>query len=431
MATIQLPYGHGTFSLTLPDNRILATVTANEVDTADITPEQAVREALAQPIASQKLRDLVKKGEKICLLVPDITRIFECPFISVPIVVEELNAAGIPDSDIEILFADGGHKPMTPADHKKLVGEDIARRIKAYDHQCSDYANLQDFGTTSRGTPVWFNKRAAKADKIISVCGVIYHFLAGFGGGGKMLLPGIASYETIQANHKLALNNGFGSGLNPDVRSGNLTSSNPFHADIFEAAAMLPPAFSLNVVTNDKAQIIKAYAGNWVKAHKAACELVAKMDGVAIPHKADLVIASSGGYPKDMNLYQGIKTVTNALAAAKPGGVVIVLLQCKDGFGNADTKRLICDYTDMEAREKELRSNFSIGSFAGYFIANAAETHQFVLVTAMNPKDFATTKAQVAGNLEDALKIAEQKLGKDLAPCIVMPHGAATLPVLA
>lgn len=428
MAVIQLPYGHGSFSLSMQDDQILAVVEANKLDLPALTPEQAVREALRKPIASPGLDSLVKKGEKICILVPDITRVFECPFVSVPLLVEQLNGIGIPDQDLTILFANGGHKAMTADEHQKLIGAELARRIKTFDHQCHERENLAHMGTTSRGTPVYFNKHAVNADKIITVCGVIYHFLAGFGGGGKMLLPGIAGYETIQANHKLALNKGFGNGLNPEARSGNLTASNPFHADIFEAAAMLPPVFSLNVVTNSKAQIIRAYAGDWIAAHKEACELVARMDGARIPGRAELVIASSGGYPKDINLYQGIKTITNALGAARAGGVIIALLQCPDGFGNADTQKLLCAYETMNEREKELRENFSIGAFAGYFIADAATKTHLILVTDMPAADFGKTAVQIAPNLDEALKLAGHWL-QNKASCIIMPHGAATLPL--
>lgn len=141
-----------------------------------------------------------------------------------------------------------------------------------------------------------------EADKIVSCCGVAYHFLAGYGGGGKMLLPGIAAYDTIQHHHNRALNEGFGNGTNPMVCSGNLENSNVFQADLLEAAAMLPPVSLSMWWSTISSCIVKAFAGNWLAAHRRACSLVESIDGVTIPETAPLVIASAGGYPQGHQL---------------------------------------------------------------------------------------------------------------------------------
>ena len=287
-------------------------------------------------------------------------------------------------------------------------------------------------GDTSRGTPVWFNSYAMACDKIIITCGVVYHFLAGFGGGGKMLLPGIAGYETIQRHHKQALNPGFGNGTNADVRSANMADTNIFHADIFEAAAMARPCFGLNVVVNDDYRIIKAFAGDWVQSHAAACRLVDSMEGVTIPERTPLVVASAGGYPKDINLYQTIKLLSNALSAVQPGGTMILLSRCSEGFGNPDVETQICAYSDMQAREKALRDTFSIVSYVGFLFAEAAEKHNLILVTDMDAALFGKTKMHVCHSLDEALDKARHFLGQELdVRTIIMPHGASTLPKLA
>lgn len=428
MATIKMPYGKKYFELDLDD--IMTVVKANPVHAMSVKPADAVREALDNPIDSPKLSGIVKAGEKICILVPDATRLWQSPHVSVPIVVAELNKAGIKDEDIVILSACGTHRRQTPEEHASIVGPEIAKRIKIVDHQCGEKENLAFMGTTSRGTPVEFNKTAVNADKIISLCGVVYHFLAGFGGGGKMLLPGIAGDATIQHNHKLALNPGFGEGNNPGVRAGNLAESNPFHMDIVEAASMLPPAFSLNVVVDDSFNIVKAFAGDWKKAHKEACGLVEKMDGVAIPEKSDFVIASAGGMPKDINLYQAVKLLSNAMAAAKPGGTVILLAGCGENFGNKDCEAMICDYADMKSREKALRNNFSIGSYAGFLVAEAGEQFKLLLVSDIPGEKFAHTNVHACSSLEEALALAhELNNGKLPSNAVVMPHGATTLPM--
>lgn len=430
MRKIDLPYGHASFTLNLPGGEILDVVAANPVSLPQTTPTQAVAQALAAPIGSPGIAGVVSPGDQICLIVPDATRMWQSPSVSVPLVVAELNKAGVKDADITILCACGTHRRMTPQEHEKLCGPDIATRIRIIDHQCGEMTEMRHLGTTSRGTPVYFNRHAVDADKIITVCGVVYHFLAGFGGGGKMLLPGIAANETVQANHKHALNNGMGSGMNPGVRPGEISGKNPFHADILEAAEMLPPAFSLNVVVNDRQEIIKAFAGDWKKAHLEACGLVGEMDGVRITRQADLTIASAGGAPKDINIYQAVKLLSNAMAATRPGGTIILLAECPEGFGNADCEHQIRDLKSMEEREAELRGRFSIGAFAGYLCAESAQKFRIILVTEMDAKLFSATGIMVVNTLETALDLAARLNGGHLPPAIVMPHGATTLPII-
>ncbi len=167
-------------------------------------------------------------------------------------------------------------------------------------------------------------------DKIILTGGVVYHFLAGFGGGRKSIVPGIAGRETINTNHNNALNKGLGSGSNPRACNGNMTEDNPFHSDLMECAAFAKPAYLLNVIVDDSYQIVGAFAGDWREAHAQAAKAVEKLDGVPVPRRAPLVIASAGGYPKDINLYQTSKTLSNALAAAAPGGTIVLLSQCRE-----------------------------------------------------------------------------------------------------
>ena len=424
MSEHTLHYGNISWTMPVADKNLAAVLESNPVSLPVMEPDQAVREALRHPIGSPCLKDIVNPGEKICLLVPDVTRLWQSPAVYVHVMVEELNACGIPDSDILIVTATGTHRAHMGDEQTRLLGEDICRRIRVIDHDCRDTAHLVHVGDTSRGTPVWFNSYAMACDKIIITCGVVYHFLAGFGGGGKMLLPGIAGYETIQRHHKQALNPGFGNGTNADVRSANMADTNIFHADIFEAAAMARPCFGLNVVVNDDYRIIKAFAGDWVQSHAAACRLVDSMEGVTIPERTPLVVASAGGYPKDINLYQTIKLLSNALSAVQPGGTMILLSRCSEGFGNPDVETQICAYSDMQAREKALRDTFSIGSYVGFLFAEAAEKHNLILVTDMDAALFGKTKMHVCHTLDEALDKARHFLGQELdVRTIIMPHG--------
>ena len=193
---------------------------------------------------------------------------------------------------------------------------------------------------------------------------------------------------------------------------------------------MAHPTFLLNVVVDDDQKIISAFAGNWRTAHQAACDLVDAMYGVTIHERTPMVIASAGGYPKDLNFYQTIKTLCNALAAVEDGGTIILVTRSEEGFGSEDCRRFIADYPTMLEREKALRADFSIGAFIGYLFAENAETHHMIVVTGIPQEEFGTAKVHVVSTLDEALELA-RKLngGRDLRTTL-LPHGANTLPKL-
>lgn len=419
--------GQQEFEVHLPPELIAAELEPNRVELPQRTPAEHIRWALDHPIDSAPLKELVKAGNKVCLVISDVTRRWQSPETYIPLLVEELESAGVRDEDILIISATGTHRRQTPEEHAGLVTQAVYDRITLVDHVCTDEENLTYVGTTTRGTPVWLDKRALECDKIILTGGVVYHFMAGFGGGRKSILPGIAGRETIMKNHNLALNPGLGAGSNPEVRSANMNASNPVHADMVEACSMVSPAFLVNVVVNDDQQIIAAFAGNWITAHRAACDLVDRMYGVPAREKTPLVIASAGGFPKDLNFYQTIKTLSNALEVVEEGGTIILVTQSQEGFGNADTQRQIAGFNTMLEREKDLRENFSIGAFIGYLFAESAEKYHMIVVTGMDQSDFGTANIHAVRTLDEALDLSRRLNGKDLQATL-MPHGANTLP---
>ncbi len=430
MAQHYMKYGDKEFSVELGSGLIAAELHSNTVALPKKSALEHINEALDNPIGSPRLEEMLKPGQTVCIVVPDSTRLWQSPNVYVPAVVARLNKCGIRDADIRILTATGSHRPMSREEHIAIVSEDIYNRIGVVDHKCRESADMVKAGVTSHGTEVWVNRHAMECDHIILTGGVVYHFLAGYGGGPKYLLPGIASYETIQRHHNLALNKGFGSGSNAAVRSANMENSNIFHTDLEEAALLAKPSFLLNVVVDDNYNIIKAVAGDMVQAHREACSLVDAIDGVNVAERTPLVIASAGGAPKDINFYQTIKTLANALAVVSEGGTIIILSACTEGFGSPDTERQIRDFDTMEAREKDLRENFSIGSYVGFLFAESAEKHNLIMVCSMAAEDFAKTKIHIVTTLDDALALAKKlNDGKDMRATL-LPHGANTLPKL-
>ena len=426
-----MKYSDTEFAVSLDPGQVVAEVHANAVNLPKRTVREHIEYALDHPIGAGPIEEAVKPGEKVCIIISDTTRRWQQPSTYLPVLVERLNKAGIPDEDMLILCATGTHRKQTEEEHISLVGEDLYRRIRFIDHQCDDKEHLTYMGTTSRGTPVWLDSYAMACDKIILTGGVVYHFLAGFGGGRKSIVPGIAGREPINTNHNNALNKGLGSGSNPRACNGNMTDSNPFHSDLMECAAFAKPAYLLNVVVDDNYQIVGAFAGDWREAHAAATKLVQQLDGVPIPRRTQLVIASAGGYPKDINLYQTSKTLSNALAAVAPGGTMILLSECREGFGDPDCEAQICNYGTMADREKDLRANFSIGGFVGFLFAETSENYHLILVTDLPRERFARTKIQVARTLDEALALAAACNGGSLdgVETTLMPHGGSTFPL--
>lgn len=425
---ISLKYGNEEMTLHIAEENILQVIESNPVifDKAEI---EIIQTALENPIGSERLANLVREGERVCIVIPDITRAWQKTDLYLPLVVEELNRGGIRDEDILFICALGTHRPQTAEEHRLLLGPKLADRFQVIDHDCQDQENLIDFGTTSFGTPVRLNKKAMECEHLVLTGGIVYHFLAGWSGGKKYVLPGISSYETVMKNHALSLNPTRGLGPHPDVRSGN-DDTNLIHLDMLEATSLAKPTFLFNVVTAE-GRIAGAVAGHFKDAHDKGRELVDAIDGVTIQEKADLVIASAGGSPKDVNLYQSIKTLINAREATKPGGTMIILTESPEGLGgNADVQEMILGYDTVLEREDALRANYSISKYVGYYFCESADKFDLLLVSSLDPDLLKKANITIVKTLDEALELVYAKRGRNLKTHI-MPHGANTLPRLA
>ncbi|MDR2180700.1 MAG: nickel-dependent lactate racemase [Synergistaceae bacterium] len=421
-----LKFGKGSVDIDIPEENLLGVLRSREVPSA-ATEEEAIRKALANPIESPPVSEKVKAGDKVCIVVCDLTRVWQHPSLYLPILVDEVKKGGVRDEDIFFLVATGTHRSHTPEEHKILLGEKLYGHYKVFDNE-SRTARMTDFGKTSYGTPVRLNKMAADADHVILTGGIVYHFMSGWGGGRKSVLPGIAAYETVMANHALALNPPPGNGRNWVCRGGNV-EGNLIHLDMVEAAAKLAPSFLLNVVMNAEGKIGWAVAGDWQKAHEAGRNLVDSIDAVTIPQLADLVVASACGYPKDINFYQTTKTLFNAQDAARPGGAIVILSSCVEGYGNEEVQMMLQKFKNSQEREVELRREFTIAKYVGYCAGVAAEQFDFHLVTDMDAGLLEGTGIKVSRTLDDALGKIYSAHGRALKTWL-MVQGANTLPKL-
>ena len=362
MKKYQLPYGNGFQEVTLPEEKVLYDIHGNKADVLeDITA--ATLAAVRCPIASQPLQQVVRKGDKVAVIVSDVTRLVRTAEF-LPVIISEINAAGVPDEDITIIVATGTHRAHTHDEDIAVCGKDIVKRIKIHQHDSRNNEELTDLGVTSFGTPILIDSYVAEADKVIITGAVSLHPMAGFGGGRKAVMPGVSGHATIMHNHAIALAPKVGDGCNPLCETG-LLEGNPLHEDMVEVTKKLDPAFLVNMVFTPEGKLHEVVAGHWYKAWEKGCKDLVAMAGVPIKELADVVFASAGGSPKDMNLYQSCKAHMNAVFAVKKGGIMILTLECPD----IKEPAIFTDWfskSDVLQFEKDVRADFSIPAFVAF-----------------------------------------------------------------
>ena len=312
-----------------------------------------------------------------------------------------------------------------------MVQKEVADRIKIYQHDCLA-EDLVHVGDTSRGTPVWIDKHVADADKVIITGGITVHLMAGFGGGRKSILPGVAGDETIQKNHALALADEVGSGISQETRT-TLIDHNRLNDDMCEAAALVNPCFLVNSVMDTNGDFARIVAGHWYDAWLEGTKEVMKIQGVKVKGQADVVIASPGGFPKDINLYQGSKTYDTAEMALKPGGIVISLLEARE-INDPPEYMQSFHFNDVIEMEKAVRNKFTIPFFIAYRLFLLCQNSTVYIVTRKENFDTVKKTGQIpVETLEEAWSLAQKQLAerglKDYTVNI-MQHAANTVPMI-
>ena len=339
-----------------------------------------------------------------------------------PVMVNELNRLGVKDEDMKIVFALGTHRAMTHEEMVEGVGAEVAGRLKMFNSLCNNDEDFEYFGTTSRGTPVHIHKELCNVDHVILTGTIVHHYFSGYGGGRKAILPGCAAMETVRVNHSFMLDENAGLGR---------TVGNPCYEDQMEGVALFAKGRSLflfNAILNAKHEFLRMFAGDYIAAHKEACKFVDQVYGCVIPKEADLVIASCGGYPKDINVYQMQKTMDNAACAVRKDGVVILLADCEEGSGSAVLEETFRRLKTPERIKAELEANFKIGANKAYAITRPISKARYILVTSLDrqlAKDMLFTAA--VDTVEEALEIAKQYVG-ETPDMILMPEGSLTVP---
>lgn len=412
---ISLGYGKQTLYLDIDDNNIIGILKPNNVVIENMG-EQEVSRAMIQPIGCPRLKDIVKKGEKVAIITSDITRPMPSKTV-LPLVLKELNEAGIEDKDIKVIFALGSHRKHSDDEKKYLVGDNVYERVECLDLDVKDCVNL---GTTSCGTPVNIFRPVVEADRRICLGNIEYHYFAGYSGGAKAIMPGVATRETIQTNHSMMVKD--------EAKAGEI-NNNLLRNDIDEVAKFISIDFIVNVVLDEKKTIIKAVAGDYIKAHREGCRFLDELYKITLEKPADIVIVSVGGYPKDINLYQAQKGLDNAKHAVKDGGIIILVASCKEGLGESVFERWMTASSSPDEMIARIQKKFELGGHKAAAIAMVLKRARVFLVSDLEDEFVRSMNFEPYKDLNNAVENALLIKGKD-AGIIVMPYGGSTLPVV-
>ncbi len=379
----------------------------------DIASE--LKRTFEAPIGSAPLKELIGPQDPVTIVVSDYTRAWMHQGEVLTILGHYLHdEIGVALDQIVVVIALGTHRKSTDEEKRRVAGDYLYENSSVVDHDCD--AECAYVGTTSRGTRVEVNPLIV-GRKTIVVGGTVHHMMAGFGGGRKNILPGVASRQTIRQNHERALDP-YKAQTFEKVGSGKMLE-NPINEDMNEAAALVEPAFSINIVADTEGHHSGFFCGKLEDAWLQSCQFQKEFYECPIEEEADIVICSTGGYPKDMNLYQGCKGMINAMFAVKPGGLLLWVCECSDGTGAPDYTSWLQPLKEGHLTES-LRANFTIG---GYIFFLTVETLQKANCRILSKIEKETTDAMGMTGVSDIQQLLEgvDFTGKNV---YVMPHGS-------
>ena len=425
MAFVNFPYGREYLQLDIPDERNAGILLAKSHEyIPPKSPQELVEDALIHPIDSLPLCELAKGKQKIVILASDHTRPVPSKIIA-PLMLREIRK-GNPSADITFLIATGCHRDITREELTEKFGESIVQNEKIYVHNCDDNEMMINLGTLPSGGNLIVNRLAAEADLLLAEGFIEPHFFAGFSGGRKSVLPGIASRETVLYNHNAAFI------ADPNARTGML-EQNPIHTDMLWAARTAGLAFICNVVINSKKEVIYAVAGDVESAHRQGREFLKDLCMVKkIP--ADIVITTNGGYPLDQNIYQSVKGMTAAEATVKKDGVIIMLAKANDGHGGESFYRTFKNCKDLHAllqRFLETPADKTVVDQWQSQIFVRVLLHATVIYVSDAEDEMIRDFHMIpAHSLQDAIQLADQillKQGKTSGKILSIPDGVSVI----
>lgn len=409
---LEFGFGSGVQTVEVADRRLLGVLRPVPIDVAE---DEAVLldRALNAPIGSPRLEELIRPGETVAIVTSDITRPFPTARV-LPALLARLDRAGVARENITLVFALGSHRCHTEEEMRRLTGAAWGS-IRCADAGQDGFVSL---GTTRRGTPVEIDRRVAEADRRICLGNIEYHYFAGYSGGAKAIMPGVSTRAAIQANHSRM--------THPDACVGRL-EGNPVREDLEEAAALVGVDFLLNVVLDEHKRIVHAVAGDVTAAHRAGCAWLDRHYRIPIPARADIVLVSQGGAPKDLNLYQTQKALDNAKHAVRPGGVIVLIGACPEGLGENTFQQWMLEARTSRDLIARIQREFRLGGHKAAAIALVLEQCQVYLVSQLPPQLARACFLTPFSSAQEAYDAALAQCGPE-ATVLAMPYGGSTLP---
>lgn len=412
-----MPYDDTLFKIELPKSNVLCTLEQKHNNFRKLTTSD-IEISLNNPINSKSLSDLlhIKKPNNIVIVVNDITR--PTPYKSfLQTILNYIESCGFSKKQITLLIATGIHRPNSHKENIKSFGEYIANNYNIINHNPD--ADLEAVGTLSDGQTLIINKYAAQSDFLITTGQINLHYFAGFSGGRKSILPGIASRKMITENHA-RMNE-------PGSASGSI-ENNPVHKTMIEAATLASVDFNINVVLNDKKDILSIFSGDLESSWFKGVELSRSMSTTIINEKADVTIASAGGFPKDINLYQAQKAIEHAAIATKSGGYIVLFASCKELYGEEKFEQWITETNGWDEVFAKFEKEFELGGHKAFALARSLYDKTLFIITDMSDEVVSNCNMIKIAKFEEALDIINSK--EKNWKCYIMPDGSSILPVI-
>ena len=424
-ASVPLAYGTSRLDVHLSAGRFTPLVGAPLPPLTD--PAAALRAALAAPIAAPPLAECVRPGDRVTIVVADATRATGVDRL-LPTLLAELDAAGVGCARVRILFALGIHRRQSVADHAAILGREVAERVARADSDCDDDTAHAPLGGDGVVGGMRLNRQVLEGDLVLVTGALGFHYLAGFGGGRKALLPGVAARASVQAFHRYSLSPdptaGRDAAIAPGVRAGN-----PLDALASAAAARVPRTFLVNTTLTADGGIGAIVAGDVEAAFARGCEEYRSRFAVPIAARRPVVVVGAGGAPRDCDLVQSQKAIGAGAAALQPGGMMLVLAACADGIGQRDLLRWFA-HRDRAAHLRALHADFTVPGQTALALREHAARAEVYLHSTLPPDLVARTGLRPVAHVDEFFAAVARRYGRDVEGYL-LPYGARFLPVTA
>lgn len=420
MKDYQFAYGRGSVTVSLDESSVLAELHGNDYPALS-SIRAALWASLENPTQSAPLSACIAPGARVALVVSDMSRFWMRQDLVIPHLVDYLHeVCGVSYGQLTIVVANGTHEGGSEADLRTLVTDAVFEKVRVENHDCKA-PDLVYLGTTPHETPVFLNHTVATADFVLCLGACTHHIMAGFGGGRKSILPGVSGLQTIRHNHAYSLDPA-ALRSNPKIGNGVL-AGNPLHEDMCEAAAMLPNLFMVNLVMNAQMELSAIFSGHYMASWEEGCKLVNKIYQVDVPQAADVIVTSCGGFPKDISLYQGTKTIDNVESGLKPGGTLILMIEAPEGGGPEEYFGW-CENLLDGTIEKRLREEFTVAGYIFFQNCEQAQRQRILLYSSIPDACVRPMGMRSFSNMDELLKEADLD-GKSI---YVIPNGATVIP---